>query len=119
MELDPGLPDMETLTELNDILVDMEDEDEDEDEDGDDDDDVDEDDVDDFDFDPMDLMEQPRRTTVFDDVDMITPRRCYRGAKNIETVKDCGLNLGMQLINAESDRRQFPWNSIRQGLFGK
>ena len=99
MDIDSGLPDMEALTDLNDMLVDMDDEDFEDNEEGDfdeDDDDPDEDDADDFGFDdPMDMMEQPRRTTVFDNVDMITPRRCYRGAKNTETVKDCKSPLGM------------------------
>jgi nuclear receptor interaction protein len=52
----------------------------------------------------------------FAGVDMITPRRSFKGAKNMETVKDC--KLGYSGLG-EADGRQFPGREVGQGLLGK
>ena len=74
-----------------DLDLDAEDEDDLDDEEDEDDDEMDDedDDMDDDFGDAMDHFMPRSRSTVFDGVDMITPRRSFRGAKNMDTVKDC------------------------------
>ena len=56
------------------------------------DDDLDDDDFGDI-YDDGDEEERHRTTPAeFAAVDMITPRRSFKGAKNMETVKDCELS---------------------------
>jgi len=56
----------------------------------DDDDDMDEDDGFGDGYDDVDEDEQVWTSPAeFAGVDLITPRKCYKGAKNMETVKDC------------------------------
>jgi hypothetical protein len=73
-------------------------------------------DEDDDDSDDEGLKYPDRRSadTELGGVEMITPRQIYRGAKNVETVKDCTFALrvpsGMTTLTFD---RQFPWSAVR------
>lgn len=103
-----GIVDMGDIEEedFDDYQEDLDDDDDDLDEE----DEFDEDDLDDDDmdgrYDPLSDMGE------FGEVEMLTPRRCFRGARNIETVKDCKFNL-------DSADRQFSWRRFRQSSFGE
>jgi hypothetical protein len=62
------------------------------DEDYEDEDDYDEENEDDEDGPGLAYPEQRSADTEFGNVDMITPRRMFKGARNVETVKDCTLS---------------------------
>jgi hypothetical protein len=88
------MDEMEHMGEMDDFYGDEDEEDE-FDENFDDDDDGNDDDMDENDgfgdgYDDVDEDEQVWTSPAeFAGVDLITPRRSYRGAKNMETVKDC------------------------------
>ncbi|ORX40723.1 WD40-repeat-containing domain protein [Kockovaella imperatae] len=105
--------------EEEDLILDEDDDDEyddyEEDEDVDDDDDDDEDDID-----ALDFMEPPARATVFDSVDMITPRSNFRGAKNMDTVKDCNFlgSRSEKVCCGSDDGNFFVWDKATGRLDG-
>lgn len=49
----------------------------------------------------------------FKGVDVLFPRRSFRGARNVETVKDC------ELCEVRADTRQLPRRPQRQDLVGE
>jgi nuclear receptor interaction protein len=112
----------------------MDDDDDDMEADGDDDDDdeEDEDELDEDEFgDPLEMEEDafdevdPRSAqSEFGGVEMLVPRRSFRGARNVETVKDCEWIGGEDRRDAQSFpadmlRRQLPWCAVGQGMFWK